>query len=98
MGKEDQKSKKRNQPTWVIVWNTPPATLCSCGLTDSETNIVPDANKKSAPTTLHTAAGKPKAQYGAEGTMSAKRSGATVVVSVPDAVPTVQSKCTIIEK
>lgn len=48
-------------------------------------NRVPAANTKSAPKTEVMAAGKPKAQYGAFGSMSAKRSAATDVMSVPSA-------------
>jgi len=35
-------------------------------------NIVPDANVKSAPNTIRQAEGKPEAQYGAFGSITAK--------------------------
>jgi hypothetical protein len=44
---------------------------------------VPVENTKSAPQTLSTAAGKPKAQYDAPVLISAKRSVAHAVQSVP---------------
>lgn len=46
--------------------------------------IVPAAKTKSAPTTLVTAAGNPKAQYGAEGTINANNKEAMEVTTVPD--------------
>ena len=44
---------------------------------------VPAANTKSAPKTEKMAAGKPKAQYGALGSISAKKTLAKEVKSVP---------------
>lgn len=69
--------------TWPMVWKTPPARLCSCGRATLATKIEPAANTKSAPTTEKMAAGKPNAQYGAEGLMSANRRDAPDVNKVP---------------
>ena len=80
--KEDRRTLER---TCIIVWNNPPLTLCSCGREIFAMNRVPAANTKSAPKTEVMAAGKPKAQYGALGSMSAKSSAATEVMRVPRA-------------
>jgi hypothetical protein len=59
-------------PICVIAWNSPPATLWSLGGDTLAMNIVPDANVKSAPSTTKQAEGKPTAQYGALGSVTAK--------------------------
>ena len=73
-------------PTCVRVWKSAPPTDCSCGRHTLATKSVPVANTKSAPKTEMMAAGKPKAQKGADGSMTAKRRLASPVKSVPIAV------------
>ena len=70
-------------PSCVSVWKSAPPTLCSCGRQLFATNSVPVENTKSAPKTHRIAAGKPKAQYGAEGTITAKSRLASPVPIVP---------------
>jgi hypothetical protein len=72
--------------TWVIVWNKAPDTLCSVGPAILETKRVPEAKTKSAPNTEKIAPGKPNAQYGAFGMMTANKMGAQAVKNVPIAV------------
>lgn len=60
-----------------------PPTLCSCGRQTFATKSVPAANTKSAPKTARIVAGKPKAQYGAAGSITAKSRLATPVNVVP---------------
>ena len=73
-------------PSCVIAWNSAPATLCSCGSDISEMNNVPDANMRSTPSTIRQAEGKPKAQYGALGSMTAKKMQPHPVMNVPVAI------------
>lgn len=73
----------RHELTWVIVWNSPPARLCSCGSATLAMKSVPAANTKSAPTTAMIAAGKPKAQYTALGRITANRRHAADEHNVP---------------
>ena len=72
-----------DEPICVIAWNSAPATLCSCGGDILAMNSVPDANVKSAPSTMRHAEGKPNAQYGALGLITANRRLAQPVRSVP---------------
>lgn len=66
-----------------MVWNNPPAKLCSFGSATCEMNNVPVAKTKSAPMTAKVAPGKPKAQYGALGMMTAYRRQAREEQNVP---------------
>ncbi len=70
-------------PSWVSVWKSAPPTDCSCGRQTRAMKSVPVANTKSAPKTVTIAAGKPNAQYGAAGSMSAKRRFEVAVRTVP---------------
>lgn len=71
----------------MSVLKSAPPTLCSCARQTFATKSVPAANTKSAPKTARTVAGKPKAQYGAAGSITAKSRFATAVNVVP--IPTV---------
>ncbi len=73
-------------PSWMSVWKSAPPTDCSCGRHARAMNSVPVEKKKSAPKTVMAAAGKPKAQYGAAGSIKAKRRFDVAVKSVPIAV------------
>src|ERR1700761_9174818 len=64
----------------VISWNSAPAMLYLCGRETLTMNRVPDANVKSAPRTTRNAVGKPNAQYGAFGLITAKRTSAQPVM------------------
>jgi len=66
-----------------MVWNKPPARLCSPGSTTDATYSVPAVKTKSAPMTAAMAPGKPKDQYGALGMMIANRRQATEDPIVP---------------
>ena len=66
-----------------MVWKRAPARLCSSGNDTFATNNAPVAYTKSAPMTATVVAGKPKAQYGAEGLMSANKRHAVVEPRVP---------------
>ena len=70
-------------PIFVIAWNRAPATLCSCGSDILEMNSVPDTYVNSVPRTIKHAEGKPKAQYVALGSITAKNMFAHPVISVP---------------
>ena len=72
-------------PIWVTVWKTAPPSDCSWGRQTLAVKSVPVANTKSAPNTVRIAAGKPKAQYGAAGLISARRRPATAVDTHPNA-------------
>ena len=85
-GRGEARRGEARARTWVIVWNSAPATLCSCGRATFAMKSVPAANTKSAPKTEKMAAGKPKAQYGALGSISAKKTLAKEVKSVPTTV------------
>ena len=73
-------------PSCVSVWKSAPPTDCSCGRQARAINSVPVEKEKSAPKTVMIAAGKPKAQYDAEGSIRAKRRFEVAVKSVPIAV------------
>jgi len=75
----------KDDPSCVVVNNTAPATLCSCGSDTFAMKRVPDAKTKSAPTTIMSAEGKPNAQYVEDGLMSAKNMLENPVRSVPSA-------------
>jgi hypothetical protein len=70
----------------IIAWNSVPVMLCSCGRDIMEMNSVPDANVKSTVSAIRQAEGKPKAQYGAFGSSTAKKRHAHSVMNVPVAV------------
>ena len=72
-------------PICVIAWKRAPATLCSCGSDILEMNSVPDAKVKSTPSAIRQAEGNPKAQYGALGSITAKKMLAHPVMNVPKA-------------
>lgn len=66
--------------------NKAPATLCSCGRATRATKSEPAEKVKSAPKTEMIAAGKPNAQYGDEGMITAKRTAPAAVNIVPPPV------------
>ena len=78
-----QGKKLVKQQTWVMVWNRPPARLCSPGSTTDATYSVPAAKTKSAPMTATMAPGNPKAQYGALGMVTANKRQASEDPTVP---------------
>ena len=82
-----------NGHTCVIVWNSAPARLCSCGRLIFATNSVPAAKTKSAPNTDRIAEGNPNAQYGAESLMTANRRFATAVRLLPATMKRCQVTC-----
>ena len=73
-------------PSWVSVWKRAPPTDCSWGRQARAMNSVPVEKEKSAPKTVMIAAGKPKAQYGAEGSIRAKSRFEVAVKRVPMAI------------
>ena len=73
-------------PSCVSVWKSAPPTDCSWGRHARAMKSVPVEKEKSAPKTVRIAAGKPNAQYGAAGSMTAKRRFDVAVRRVPMAI------------